>query len=363
MQFVNLKEQYLRYREEIHQVIDQVLSDTAFINGPAIGELEDNLTDLCGARHSISCSSGTDALLLLMMAWDIGAGDEVIVPAFTFIATASMVAFTGAKPVFVDVEPVTFHINPEKIEEKITPRTKAIIAVSLYGQCADMDAVNTIARRHNIPVIEDAAQSFGATYKGRMSSTLSDAATTSFFPAKPLGGYGDGGAVFTSSSTLAEKIRMLRNHGQEKRYHHKYIGINGRMDTLQAAVVKVKLHHFPEELKLRQKAAQSYTDLLKGQVETPKLLEYNTSSWAQYTIRINEKNRDKVREALAEKGIPTAVHYPIPLPNQDAFKPYHDGSKYPVSEELSRRVLSLPMHAYLKDEEIQQVVKALKDVL
>jgi UDP-2-acetamido-2-deoxy-ribo-hexuluronate aminotransferase len=361
MQFVDLKKQYDLYKDEIHEEMDKVLQSSAFINGPACTELEQDLSTFCGSPYSLSCSSGTDALLLPMMAWNIGPGDEVIVPAFTFIATASMVAFLGAKPVFVDVDPVTFNLDPALIEEKITKNTKAIIPVSLYGQCADMDAINAIAAKYNIPVIEDAAQSFGATYKGRFSCNLSTAATTSFFPAKPLGGYGDGGAVFTADETLAETMGYLKSHGQVKRYHHKYVGINGRMDTLQAAVVKVKLRHFADELKMRQKVADMYTESLKNLVETPVVLEHNTSTWAQYTIRVD--NRDAVQEALKEKGIPTAVHYPVPLAKQEAFKPYDDGCDYPVSNKLSQRVMSLPMHALLTEQEIETVCTALKTIL
>ena len=361
--FCDLAAQLNKYRSEMERAIVNVVESTEFINGPAVSELEEDLSQFTGVPHTLTCSSGTDALLLPMMAWGIGPGDEVIVPAFTFIATASMVAFLGAKPVFVDIEPVTFTINPEKIEEKITSHTKAIIAVSLYGQCADMDAINAIAARYGIHVIEDAAQSFGATYKGRRSCSLSEVATTSFFPAKPLGGYGDGGAVFTSDGKLAETMGFIKNHGQIKRYNHKYVGINGRMDTLQAAIVNVKLRHFEEELELRQKAADAYTERLSGLVKTPVVLAHNTSSWAQYTIRLEIHNRDAVQAVLKEKGIPTAVHYPIPLVKQEAFKPYSDGSEYPVSDNLSRRVLSLPMHALLTENEIEVVTQGLKDVL
>jgi len=361
MQFVDLKRQYILYKDEIHREIDRVLESTAFINGPSVSELEANLSSFSGSPHSLTCSSGSDALLLPMMAWGIGPGEEVIVPAFTFIATASMVAFLGARPIFVDVEPLTFNIDPERIEEKITPATKAIIAVSLYGQCADMDAINSIAGRHGIPVIEDAAQSFGATYKGRNSCTLSNVATTSFFPAKPLGGYGDGGAVFTSDKKLSDAMRSIANHGQVERYRHKYVGINGRMDAIQAAIVNVKLSHFEEELKLRQKVADTYNRELSGLIETPVVSESNTSSWAQYTIRLD--NRDAIQAELKAKGIPTAVHYPIPLPRQEAFKPFDDGSIYPVSDKLSSRVMSLPMHALLSETEIERVTSALKDIL
>lgn len=362
MQFCDLQKQYNLYKDEIQSEINSVLESAAFINGPSVKELEAELAAFAGVKHAIACSSGTDALLLPFMAYDIQPGDEVICPAFTFIATASMVSFYKAVPVFVDVDPVSFNIDLDKIEEQITPRTKGIIAVSLYGQIPDMDRLNSIAARHGLWVLEDGAQSYGAEYKGKRSCSLSDVATTSFFPAKPLGGYGDGGAVFTDDDSLFEKMMMMRNHGQEKRYYHKYIGINGRMDTLQAAVVRVKLRHFEEELKGRRAAANYYTEGLKGFVETPVVLENRLSSWAQYTIRLD--NRDAVRASLAEKGIPTAVHYPMPLPRQEAFSGLSSASdSFPVSDELAARVLSLPMHALITEEEQNEVITSLKEVL
>ena len=341
--------------------MDKVLSSSAYINGPAVAELEEGLKNYCGVKHAVACSSGTDAILLGLMAYDVQPGDEILVPAFTFIATASMVSFYKAIPVFVDVVPHTYTMNPEKIAEKITPRTRGIIPVSLYGQCADMDAINAIAVKNKLWVMEDAAQSFGATYKSRQSCNLSDMATTSFFPAKPLGGFGDGGAVFTDDDRLAEKLRVLRNHGQVKRYHHEYIGMNGRMDTLQAAVLKVKLKYFPEEVELRNKAAMQYTELLEGIAALPTVLKHNSSTWAQYTIRV--PNRDAVRAKLTESGIPTAVHYPLPLGKQKAFSYLKDTDTYPVADDLASTVLSLPMHAFITSEEQNQVVKALKEAL
>jgi len=358
MEFCDLKKQYHLYKNEIQDEINKVLESSAYINGPAVGELEDGLSSFAGVKHAISCSSGTDALLLPFMAYDIQPGDEIICPAFTFIATASMVAFYKAVPVFVDVDPVTFNIDTSKIEDKITSRTKGIIAVSLYGQMPDMEALKSIAKKHHLWLLEDGAQSYGATYNGSRSCSMSDVATTSFFPAKPLGGYGDGGAVFTNDDELAEKILMMRNHGQEKRYFHKYVGMNGRMDTIQAAVLKIKLRHFEEELKLREDAADRYTEMLEG-FDTPIVAEGRTSSWAQYTIRIN--NRDRVQSYLAGKGIPTAIHYPMPLPHQEAFKDLPSSEDdYPVSDQLASTVLSLPMHALITEEEQNEVVNALK---
>ncbi len=361
MKFADLGAQFQAYEEEIRLEMDKVLSSSLFINGPQVEELEDALSTYSGAKHSIACSSGTDALLLGLMAKDVQPGDEIIVPAFTFIATASMVAFYKAIPVFVDVDPVTFNINPLKIEQAITAKTKGIIAVSLYGQCPDMDRINAIASAHNLWVMEDAAQSFGAGYKGRMSCTLSEIATTSFFPAKPLGCYGDGGAVFTENDEIAAKLKVLRNHGQVKRYHHQVIGINGRMDTIQAAVLKVKLAHFNDEVSLRNQAAERYSSMLKDIAEMPVIAKENTSTWAQYTVRVSR--RDEVRQKLADKGIPTAVHYPVPLCRQEAFAYLGDASEYPVSEALADSVLSLPMHAFITEEEQVRVVNSLKEAL
>lgn len=362
MQFCDLRKQYGLYKDEIQKEINEVLDSAAFIEGPHVKDFEEKLAHYAGVKHAISCSSGTDALLLPLMAYDIQPGDEILCPAFTFIATASMIAFYNAIPVFVDVNPLTFNIDVNQIEEKITKKTKGIVAVSLYGQIADMDKVNEIANRHGLWVIEDAAQSFGATYKGKKSCSLSDVATTSFFPAKPLGGYGDGGAVFTNSDELSDKIAMLKNHGQEKRYYHKYIGINGRLDAIQAAVLGVKLKHFDKELELRQAVASRYTELLADIVDTPTLLEENTSAWAQFTIQVDQ--RDVIISKLKDKGIPTAVHYPVPLPQQEAFKYCVNlDEHFSVSERLSKRVLSLPMHAYLSVEEQEKVVKALKSAI
>ncbi len=359
MQFCDLQKQYSIYKDEIQKEINNVLDTSAYINGPAVKDLEANLAAFTSVKYAISCSSGTDAILLPLMAYDIQPGDEIICPAFTFIATASMIAFYKAIPVFVDVDPVTFNIDTKKIEEKITNKTKGIIAVSLYGQMPEIEKLNEIALKNKLWVLEDAAQSFGATYRGKSSCSLTDVATTSFFPAKPLGAYGDGGAVFTNSDELAEKMHIIRDHGQEKRYYHKYIGINGRMDTIQAAVVNVKLKYFPKELMLRQEAADFYTNLLKDFVETPQIIENRTCSWAQYTIRIN--NRDKIFTLLAEKKIPTAVHYPMPLPHQEAFIDIPSSNdNYPISDNLSERVLSLPMHAFITPEEQTKVVDAIK---
>lgn len=361
MEFCDLHRQYLEYQKEIDDAIASVIKTTAFINGPDVPALEKELAEYSGAPYTLACSSGSDAISIALMALDIQAGDEIICPAFTFIATATMVSIVGAVPVFVDVDPVTFNLDPEKIEAKISEKTKGIIVVSLYGQCADFDAINLVAKKYGLWVIEDGAQSFGGTYKGKRSCSLTDIATTSFFPAKPLGCYGDGGAIFTTDLKIAEKIKMLRNHGQEKRYHHKMIGVNGRMDTIQAAILRVKLAHLDNEIMERNRVADLYTKALNGIVDTPYVLEHNHSVWAQYTIRVAE--RDKLREKLAEYNIPTAVHYPMPLPSQEAFKHLGQGTDFPISNLLSETVMSLPMHPFLTTDEIEFIASKIKESL
>jgi UDP-2-acetamido-2-deoxy-ribo-hexuluronate aminotransferase len=331
--------------------------------GEPVKTLEKNLQEFTGAKHAITCSSGTDALLLAMMALDIQPDDEIITTPFTFIATAETIAFLKAKPVFVDIDEKTYNIDPSKIEEKITPKTKAIIAVSLYGQPCDIDELNkyTNNKYTNTPIhlIIDGAQSFGSTYKGKTDSSLGNISTTSFFPAKPLGCYGDGGAVFTNDDTLADKMRSLRVHGQSKRYHHKYIGMGGRLDTIQAAVLNVKLKHYKKDLALRQEVAQKYTEQFKiyhSKFITPIVKDDRTSAWAQYSIRV--KNRDQLQTELKEKGIPTAVHYPMPLHLQECFKylGYKEGD-FPIAERVSKEIMSLPMNPYVSDEEIEYIVE------
>ena len=353
--FANLKKQYLIYQSELEQEMDKVLNNTSYIMGSAVKELEDNLQAFTGAKHAITCSSGTDALLLAMMALDIKPGDEIITTPFTFIATAETIALMGAVPVFVDIDEKTYNIDPSKIEEKITKKTKAIIPVSLYGQPADMDAIQSIATKYQLKVIVDGAQSFGSTYKGKTDSNLGDISTTSFFPAKPLGCFGDGGAVFTNNDTLVEKIKSLRVHGQSKRYHHQYIGMGGRMDTIQCAIVNVKLKYYAKDLVLRQEVASKYTEALQNKdVVLPFVDNQATSAFAQYSIRV--KNRDEVQAKLKENGIPTAVHYPMPLHLQEAFAylGYKKGD-FLVSEIVSNEIMSLPMNPYLDDDEIEYV--------
>ncbi len=356
IEFIDLKAQQARLKDKIEAGIQNVLTHGQYILGPEVKELEEKLAAYVGAKYCITCANGTDALQIAQMAFGIGPGDEVITPGFTYIATAETVAILGAKPVYVDVNPKTYNLDVEKLEAAITPRTKAIIPVSLYGQCADFDAINAIAAKYNIPVIEDAAQSFGATYKGRKSCNLTTVACTSFFPSKPLGCYGDGGAIFTNDDELAKVIRQIARHGQDRRYHHIRVGMNSRLDTLQAAILLPKLEILDEEMQARQRVAENYTKLLNevGIVTTPFIEAHNQSAWAQYTIQV--ENRDDVQSKLKEQGIPTAVHYPIPLNKQPAVA---DASVVlPVGDAIAERVMSLPMHPYLSFEDQLKIVAA-----
>ena len=357
--FANLQYQYQLYKTDIDEAIHAVLNKSNYIMGEEVTQLENSLEDFTGTKHAITCSSGTDALLLAMMALNIKPGDEIITTPFTFIATAETITFLGAKPVFVDIDERTYNIDPSKIEQKITDKTKAIIPVSLYGQPADMDAIQDIADRHDLRVIIDGAQSFGSTYKGKTDSNLGDISTTSFFPAKPLGCFGDGGAVFTNNDALAAKMRSLRVHGQSKRYHHQYIGMGGRMDTLQCAIVNVKLKYYAKDLALRQKVASKYTIALQDKkIVLPFTDLKATSAWAQYSIRV--KDRESVQSRLKENEIPTAVHYPMPLHLQECFEylGYKKGD-FPISEIVSEEILSLPMNPYLTNKEIDYIVENL----
>lgn len=359
MQFIDLAAQQARIKDQIDANIQKVLAHGAYILGPEVAELEEKLAAYCGAQYCISVANGTDALQIALMALGVGAGDEVITPGFTYIATAETVALLGAKPVYVDIDEKTYNIDPAQIEAAITAKTKAVIPVSLYGQCADYDAINAIAAKHKLPVIEDAAQSFGATYKGRKSGNLSTIACTSFFPSKPLGCYGDGGAVFTNDETLATVIRQIARHGQDRRYHHIRVGVNSRLDTLQAAILLPKLAIFEEEMQLRQQVAALYAEALQDAgIAVPFIEAHNRSAYAQYTIRV--KNRDAVQTALKEAGIPTAVHYPIPLNKQPAVA---SDAVLPVGDLVAQEVMSLPMHPYMTHKQVQQVADALKAAL
>ena len=365
MDFVDLKTQYRRIQPEVMRRLQSVLEHGGYVMGPEVAELEARLAEFVGIRHCVVVASGTDALVAALMALGVGPGDEVITSPFSFIATAEAVALVGAKPVFVDIDSTTYNLNPNLLAAAITPRTKALMPVSLYGQCADMDAINAIATAHGLPVIEDGAQSFGATYHGRRSCGLSTLGCTSFFPSKPLGGYGDGGACFTADDGLADVLREIRVHGQRERYVHTRLGINGRLDAMQCAVLLAKMDIFPEEIALRQAAAARYSSLIDAHIPSlprPEVAPGLGSVWAQYTVRVPERQR--VQAEMQAHGIPTAVHYPMPLHLQPVFASLgiSEGA-LPVAEQAAREVMSLPMHPYLTPEDQERVVRVLADVL
>jgi UDP-2-acetamido-2-deoxy-ribo-hexuluronate aminotransferase len=353
MDFIDLKTQYQRLKVQIDEGIQRVLDHGQYILGPEVDELEEKLTDFTGAKYCITCANGTDALQIAQMALGIGPGDEVITPGFTYIATAETVALLGAKPVYVDIDPNTYNLNPDLLEAAITHKTKAIIPVSLFGQCADYDVINAIAAKHKIPVIEDAAQSFGATYKGIRSCNLTSIACTSFFPSKPLGCYGDGGAIFTNDEVLARVMRQIARHGQDKKYHHVRIGMNSRLDTLQAAILLPKLAILDNELLSRSQIAERYNELfgsyetqfpkIKNQIKLPFLENHNSSAWSQFTVCV--PNRDFMQKKLKDAGIPTAVYYPIPLNKQPAVS--DNLACMPIGDKVAGQVLSLPMSSSL----------------
>ena len=360
MQFTDLKAQYAALKPAIDARIQRVLDHGQYIMGPEVEELERRLAAFVGVRHCIGVASGTDALLIAMMSLGVGAGDEVITTPFTFAATAEMIVLLGAKPVFVDVEPDTCLIDARLIEAAITPRTRALMPVSLYGQVADMDAINTIAARHGLPVIEDAAQSFGASYRGRRSCSLTAWGATSFFPSKPLGCYGDGGALFSDDDALAQAAREIRVHGQSARYKHTRIGVGGRLDTLQAAVLLAKLERFDWELQRRRELGARYRELLENVpgLRTLALRPDREGVWGQYTVFV--ERRGHVQALMQSLGIPTAVHYPKPLHRQPA---YATAADCPVSKQVAEQVLSLPMSADLSFDDQERVVAALRQAL
>jgi UDP-2-acetamido-2-deoxy-ribo-hexuluronate aminotransferase len=368
--FIDLKSQYRRIKPAVDAGIARVLEHGQYILGPEVAELERQLAEYVGAKHCVAVSSGTDALLIALMALDVGPGDEIVTVPFTFFATAEVIALLGAKPVFVDIDPVTYNMNPALVEAAITPRTKAIMPVSLYGQCADFDAINAIACRNELPVIEDAAQSFGATRGGRRSCALSAIGATSFFPSKPLGCYGDGGALFTHDDRLAKLIREIRVHGQDRRYHHPRLGISGRLDTLQAAVLLAKLAVFDEEVAARTQVADRYAALIgarfgtgaDARVRAPVLIAGNTSVYAQYTVEVDD--RATVEARMKDRGVPTAVHYPLAMHMQPVFAHLgHKHGDFPVSEAAAARVISLPMHPYLTEQQQVTVIDALAEAI
>ena len=364
MEFIDLKEQQKLIRHNIDKGIASVLDSGQYILGKEVSLLEDSLCDFSGSSNCIGVASGTDALLLALLALEIGPGDEVITSPFTYFATAEVITFLGAVPVFVDINPDTFNINEEKIEEKISKKTKAILPISLFGQCSNMDYINSLADSYSLFVIEDAAQSFGSKYKNINSCNLSTIGCTSFFPSKPLGGYGDSGACFTNDEELASKIRKLSTHGQDKKYHHSLVGMNARMDTIQAAILIEKLKLFESEIKSRQKIAQRYDSKIFEyskskdlEITTPFISEDNESVYAQYTIKT--KQRDKVIDSLKGCGIPYAINYPMPIHKQKAFESKFSHIECRISEEICSEVLSLPMHPYLSEKNQDKVIEAI----
>jgi len=364
MDFIDLKSQYAALRDNINARIQKVLDHGQYILGPEVKEMEAALCAYTGAKHCISVASGTEALLIALMALDLQPGDEVITSPFTFAATAEMIVLAGGVPVFVDIEPDTANLDASLVEAAITPKTRAIMPVSLYGQVADMDAINAIADRHGIAVVEDAAQSFGATYKGRKSCNLSTFGCTSFFPSKPLGCYGDGGALFTNDDALAQASREIRTHGQSQRYLHTRLGVGGRMDTLQCAVVLGKLDRFEWEVKRRLALGDAYKRKLNAAVPGLQLLAVRDDRdcvWAQYTVFVDD--RDAIQAKLKAVGVPTAVHYPRPLHHQPAYAKYGNAEDCPHSIKAAQRVMSLPMSADLTDEQQDGVVSALAQAL
>lgn len=361
MDFIDLKTQYRRYRAEIDGAIQRVLDHGAYIMGPEVRECEERLAAFVGMKHCATVASGTAALEIVLRALEIGPGDEVITVPFTWISTAEVIGLVGARPVFIDIEPATYNLDIRQIEAAITPRTKAIIPVSLFGQMPDYDRINEIAARHGLTVIEDAAQSFGATRHGRPSCSVTKVACTSFFPAKPLGCYGDGGAVFTSDDALAERVFAIRTHGGLERHHHPLLGTNGRFDSLQAAVLLAKLPHFPAELDRRGQLGARYSDQLRSVCGTPVVAAGNTHVYAQYTIRVAD--RDGVAARLKQRGIPTAVYYPKCLHEQPVFASNGRPTGFPEAMRASREVLSLPMHAFLGEADQDRIVAGVRESL
>ncbi len=373
MQFIDLKAQQDRIRNNINSAITKVLDSGAYIMGKEVFQMEAELSEFCGAKHTLSCSSGTDALLLPLMAWNVGHGDAVFVPSFTFTATAEVVMLLGATPIFIDVKEDTFNMCADSLQSGVRLaknrglNPKVIIGVDLFGQPAEWDALLPIAREHSMKTLDDAAQGFGGVYKGRKIGTIADATATSFFPAKPLGCYGDGGAVFTDDTDLNDIMISLRIHGQDNgdKYKNSRIGLNARMDTIQCAILSEKLKIFKEELELRNVVANRYSQALSDVVQVPYLLPDTISAWAQYTILLDEgADRSKIQKNLQEAGVPSAVYYPIAMHKQEAYLSGIKASdSMPVSESLCERVLALPMHPYLSQDDQNKVMVVLKKAL
>lgn len=367
IQMVDLLGQYKKIEKEVNAAILDVINTTAFINGPAVKQLKKGLEEELNVKHVIPCANGTDALQIALMALNLKPGDEVITSTFTFIATAEVIALLQLTPVFVDVDPNNYTISVEAIKQKINPKTKVILPVHLYGQCANMEEILALAKQHNLYVIEDTAQAIGSLYKfsngkTQYAGTMGHIGTTSFFPSKNLGCYGDGGAIFTNDDQLAETMSMIINHGSKVKYYHEIVGVNSRLDTMQAAILNVKLPHLKSYSAARQKAAKYYSENLKevAGIVTPVIETYTDHVFHQYTLKVKNGKRDALKKFLEEKGIPTMVYYPVCLHLQNAFKHYAKGEKIPVSEQLQQEVLSLPMHTELKEESQKYIVEQIK---
>ncbi|MBR6919279.1 MAG: DegT/DnrJ/EryC1/StrS family aminotransferase [Bacteroidales bacterium] len=371
IRMVDLQQQYHKIKQEIDEEIQKVLDSTAFINGPAVKQFQSNLESYLNVRHVIPCGNGTDALMVALMALGLQRGDEVITSTFTFIASAEVIAVLGLTPVLVDVRPDTFNMDMEAVEKAITPRTKAVIPVHLFGQCADMERLTEIAKRHNLHIVEDACQSIGATFRfsdGRTAKagTMGDFGCTSFFPSKNLGCYGDGGALFTNDDELARKARGIVNHGMFVRYYHDMVGVNSRLDSIQAAILDVKLRHLDDYIAARQQAAAAYTEKLRtcNGLVTPAIAPFTTHVFHQYTLLLKNADREKVIAHMQEHGVPVMIYYPVPLHEQKAYQdPRYKKGDFPVSEELCQHCISLPMHTELDDEQIAHITSHLIDAV
>jgi UDP-2-acetamido-2-deoxy-ribo-hexuluronate aminotransferase len=367
IQMVDLKGQYLKIQEEIDHEVIRCIRSAAFINGPDVSQFENNFAEYLKVEHVIGCANGTDALQIALMALDLEPGDEVIVPAFTYVATAEVIALLRLKPVMVDVDPDTFNIKIEGLEKYITTKTKVIVPVHLYGQSADMETLMALAEKHNLYVIEDNAQAIGGEYffkngQRKKNGTIGHIGCTSFFPSKNLGCYGDGGALMTNDPKLAEKIKMIANHGQKKKYYHAVIGINSRLDTLQAAILNVKLKYIEEYISARQKCAQTYDKLLGGlsNIEIPVRSQSSDHVFHQYTIKVKGGKRDMLQRTLKEHNIPSMIYYPLPLYKQEAFAIFHNGEPFQITEQLCTEVLSLPIHTEMQDDTLQYICDVIK---
>ncbi len=350
---VDTKSQYLKIKNEIDTAIQEVIDSTQFIQGPAVKMFEANVEKYLGVKYAIGCASGTDALQIAMMAINIKPGDEIITTPFTFVATTETIALLGAVPIYVDIDPKTFNINVNKIEDKITSKTKAIIPVHLFGQACDMDKIMDLAYKYNLKVIEDSAQAMGARYKDKMLCTIGDIGCISFYPSKNLGAFGDAGMLVTNDDKLAEKIRMIISHGSKKKYYHEILGVNSRLDSIQAAILNVKLKYLDEYCDSRNKAANLYNEKYTGILDVPYVMPNVKHIYHQYSIRV--KNRDKMMEYLKENNVPSMIYYPVPLHLQEAYKYNYKPGDYPVSEEISKDIISLPMHTELDDDQINYI--------